>query len=86
MPYGIDTGVQPMHSSSSNPPFNPIQAEAQPFQLTSTHNAVLTSSQFGNPNVQRPSLLRPVDLTAVSRLGGHGAMMSPSALRVVRSV
>jgi hypothetical protein len=86
MPDRVHTWVQPMQPPATHPRFDPVQAKPHPFQLPPSHNPILPPGQLSNPGVPHPSLLRTAYLTAGSRLGGHGAMVSPLALRVARGV
>jgi hypothetical protein len=78
--------MKSMQPAPPNPSFDPVQAKPQPLKLPPGNNPKLPTGQLGNSSIQRPSLLRTVCLTADSRLGGHGSMVSPAASRVVRGV
>jgi hypothetical protein len=83
----VDASVQLMQPTGSNATLDRIPSQAKLEQLASRHHPMLRLRQLGNLPIQRSMSLRWGAMeTPKRRLDRHGAMVPPSALRVVRSV
>ncbi len=87
MADGVNASVQPVQPTRTNAASDRISSQAKLKQLTSRHHPMLRLRQLGDLPIERRPSLRPDALgTPKRRLGRHGAMVSPLALRVVRGV
>jgi hypothetical protein len=84
MPHGIDARMQPVQTSSPNPPIDRFLTKSKPPQLPPPHHTMLPRRQRGNPPIIPASPRKPLLGKGWRGLGGHAPTVAGPASRVVR--
>jgi hypothetical protein len=82
----VNPTVHAMEPAQALPGIDCVFPKADPDQLPARHDPMLPFGEFRNRRIGCASLQFPAYATGNCRLGGHAAMVSTLASRVVRSV